>query len=889
MSTGKKLVLNSVRWMASVLLLSLAGVSTSLATTPLQGPPSLPWGDGTFPQPRPIPRPGRDFQDIIGQFRQTCEFLNGMQEHDTASTDLGGLHEGEGEQLWNIVESDNTHEALRVWCEYGLYFNDPDRYRRNVEEAWIYLERNPAWLEGENGSYYALHNCGWGLVAETGNSRLYGDGHRAYGRRCAETIATTTPQITNQMQDALMPLVAGWAAGTLYQYGLYVGEQSYCDSALRIARQVKSWIDFDPNRLNNNEIWALCGGTAMWGVLNSLGYADSANTANWAIQRLTRMDLLAGRGQWNNSWNVWYAHAWLAAFDRIGEDSLRTNAKVIIDSLVAQDHDDDGGVPATIGDPSNRDQSWVSAYTSWMGLRNFFELLPQIDLAVVSVTHPPADRLFLRGEPIDSFTVVVQQRGTVERPGSLLYVYRLLGNGDRRLLQSVVLEHTPFEPTPVTFPDPLIFDEAGDVHLVVAIERGEGLPPDADTTDNVASTTITLLPTGEFGVTISAEDGYLWGTAHLHSLDWTGRIPDVTVFFRGHFVEAIAVAAGTYSVAIVPEFPYARMKIDTFRVTEGQANILSRNTVRPILLVMDADVDSTLERYYASALDSLNAHYYLWSRDRDGAITNHSGYFDEIIYYTGNRHTGHLPQDDRDELTRFIGRGRALLVTGQNIADELAGSDFLENTLHARTLSDSLRNARQVNGIAGNQLSDGMRLLLLGNQGANNQTSVAGIEPINGAMSLLTYSGHGDTSAGVFWDDRGAKGAFIPFGLEGVSGQAGTTKRHEVLRTILDWFGWSYSVPQESVTATPERWSLISAYPNPFNRSCIIELQTRQVGLGVPEVFDLAGRKIGQPLMIGMNRYIWQGESLSAGSYFVVVRGVDGRQVEASRRLIYLP
>ena len=88
-----------------------------------------------------------------------------MQEHDRQANDYGGLHEGEGRDLWAIVETDNTQEAIRVWCEYALHFDDVELFSENIEAAWVYTDSFPAWEESEPGEMYGLHNCGWGLIA----------------------------------------------------------------------------------------------------------------------------------------------------------------------------------------------------------------------------------------------------------------------------------------------------------------------------------------------------------------------------------------------------------------------------------------------------------------------------------------------------------------------------------------------------------------------------------------------------------------------------------------------------------------------------------------------------------------------------------------------------
>jgi len=108
-------------------------------------------------------QPRRDMDNYIGRFISACRFLDEMQEHDEDSNNYGGMHEGEGDDLWRIVQTDNTQEAIVDWCIYAEFFDDSDTYSDNVEAAWVYNNNFPAWEEegGDNG-YYRIHNCGWG-------------------------------------------------------------------------------------------------------------------------------------------------------------------------------------------------------------------------------------------------------------------------------------------------------------------------------------------------------------------------------------------------------------------------------------------------------------------------------------------------------------------------------------------------------------------------------------------------------------------------------------------------------------------------------------------------------------------------------------------------------
>lgn len=857
------------------------------ATRP-PGPADSLWsrGDGISPVHRLPPDfqrwLRRDLLGVIGQFQQTCEFLAGMQERDREADQFGGLHEGEGEELWAIVETDNTQEAIRVWCEYALFFADPDRYRQNVEDAWTYCDAFPAWDESAPGEMYGIHNSGWGLIAEMAYRRAYGEDRRQYGRRCAELLAEHVPRIEPNMADALMPLVAGWAAGTLYLYGELERNGGYVAAALRIAREVKAWIDANPDRLHNNEIWALCGGTAMWGVLNSLGRADSTATAQWALQRLGQMDVFAGRGQWNNSHNIWYAHAWFASYGLIADDAYLQNAEAIVDSLVAQDTDDDGGLPATIGDPANRDQSWVSAYTAWMGLRNIMDRLPPVDIAAVRLLAPSVARPWPVGEPQQS-TIALQQNGALERVEIGLEI-----TGAWQFDTTVTLNG--WQPQGIEISRPWTPDEPGRPAFTAVVSH----PDDADPNNDTLHWALDILPVGRLSLSLVNDQGNaVGGLATFVGLDWEGLIPPVELVISERGVADQSLMAGRYRITVEPDFPYARQVIDTLDMRGGGDGQLGFFFAHPPVLLVDADSDTGRSRYYESSLDTLGVEYRGWRRATDGSFEGRSAGFSTIIYFTGNRSADALVAADRDELAATLERGDGVWVTGQNIAESLAEDQALAELLHSRLLTGNTR-ARQVNGVGGDELMNGMRLLLLGNQGAGNQTSPDGIAAVGDATACALYSDRGDTGAAVRWiEESGGRGLFFAFGFEGISGQGGTTTRAQVMEAGLLWLGTPMGVERE-VNATPASPLLISAYPNPFNDAVWFELGGDGArGAALLTIYDLQGRAIRALSESRGGVYRWDGRNQSglpvaAGSYFVLP-GEGGAPTTLSPiRVVYL-
>tara|TARA_B110000014_G_C20125364_1_gene598953 strand:- start:2796 stop:4871 length:2076 start_codon:yes stop_codon:yes gene_type:complete len=71
----------------------------------------------------------------------------------------------------------------------------------------------------------------------------------------------------------------------------------------------------------------------------------------------------------------------------------------------------------------------------------------------------------------------------------------------------------------------------------------------------------------------------------------------------------------------------------------------------------------------------------------------------------------------------------------------------------------------------------------------------------------------------------------------------------------------------------PEYFSVLDAYPNPFNPSCTLEWETPQGGDLLIEVYDLYGSKIETLIdsyyLPGEHKFIWNASNYSNGIYFV--------------------
>jgi uncharacterized repeat protein (TIGR03803 family) len=298
--------------------------------------------------------------DYYAKFLQTASWLATQQKTDGA--DFGGIQEAE--DMTTIVETDNTQEAIWVWCRYAELTGDYATYLTNINNAWTYCNANPAWLEGDTPTnYYTTYNVGWGMQAEMKYRQIYGGrpeyvDHTSYGQNCAQTLVDNTPG-TSTITDAL---VLGRAVGSLYQYGVNVNNATYKNRAVVLGGSVRTWLNSNTSNFAS-ESWAVSAGVAVWGVLNSY-YKDPANSsgaAAWAATADTYMPA-SDTGTFDgyqNGHNGWYAWGYYAVSECLVSGSF-TKYQNLIDTLLSEDADNDGGIPQQ-GSGTTNDFAWTTA------------------------------------------------------------------------------------------------------------------------------------------------------------------------------------------------------------------------------------------------------------------------------------------------------------------------------------------------------------------------------------------------------------------------------------------------------------------------------------------------------------------------------------------------
>jgi hypothetical protein len=98
----------------------------------------------SYPKEPPVMQPEVVMQrgnwhswSYIHELCQTAAFVALMQVSDTLDPEFGGIIEGE--DALSVIETDNTQQAIWVWCRYYEITGDTV-YFENIRRAYIYYE-----------------------------------------------------------------------------------------------------------------------------------------------------------------------------------------------------------------------------------------------------------------------------------------------------------------------------------------------------------------------------------------------------------------------------------------------------------------------------------------------------------------------------------------------------------------------------------------------------------------------------------------------------------------------------------------------------------------------------------------------------------------------------
>jgi hypothetical protein len=208
-------------------------------------------------------------------------------------------------------------------------------------------------------------------------------------------------------------------------------------------------------------------------------------------------------------------------------------------------------------------------------------------------------------------------------------------------------------------------------------------------------------------------------------------------------------------------------------------------------LIVDDDSGETFEDYFKAAMDAAGSTYGVWDRSAAALTDAVAQTFDVLVWNAGWAFPT-LDADDKAFLASYLDDGKALFLSGQDIGWELNDPNgnpdpvWYQTYLHATYVRDN-SGIWDLNGVAGDPVSDGLVLQITGGTGASNQDFPDEIAAADAdATEILYYQGDGCGAVRSLDSVSGARIVYLGFGFEGI---ADAQDREDLLGAALGWIG----------------------------------------------------------------------------------------------------
>jgi Zn-dependent metalloprotease len=320
----------------------------------------------------------------------------------------------------------------------------------------------------------------------------------------------------------------------------------------------------------------------------------------------------------------------------------------------------------------------------------------------------------------------------------------------------------------------------------------------------------------------------------------------------------------------------------TLRLTADNTSLvfdreISFTVGRPKVLVVKDDPSSDVESFVTKALRGLDVIF------DEIDLAEHENLPDSVLpepglvlWLSGNARQGILTTNDQDLLTDYLSRGNRVVLSGQDVIDELSGGSFAQNVLQMEVTQDSLR-ASSIRPTSGSPLMPANWFLLVGSAGASNQKRMSVLSPLGNNQTICGY-GRQATQGTAGLDFYGGHGIVFGFGIESISGMD-TSESLGVFLSEL-FYRWAPDIlsaePSLSKAPVPSSVLLGPAFPNPFNAVVSLPYVIPTSRNAHLVIFDVLGREVNRfELRQSSGTFTWEPRG-SSGIYFAQLRWETG-------------
>jgi len=241
----------------------------------------------------------------------------------------------------------------------------------------------------------------------------------------------------------------------------------------------------------------------------------------------------------------------------------------------------------------------------------------------------------------------------------------------------------------------------------------------------------------------------------------------------------------------------------SFNLFVGHADVLLVRDEERVSVTIEGGLKTIQDRYLES-LDTLGFLTNYWDLEERGDPTSEFiENFPAMIWFTGADEENTLSEYNQSILEAYLDSGGHLFLSGQDISDELAGSNFLENYLFTEHIQDTWNGDETIKGIEDDPIGNGQTYYLNQGDGIANQTSMSVVEPLEGAFKSFGYFPSLEGSA-IRYENDTYKTIFFAFGFEAIDG---FENRTELLSKILhDYFEMPHPcLPEGIIISTQEQ------------------------------------------------------------------------------------
>ncbi len=303
----------------------------------------------------------------------------------------------------------------------------------------------------------------------------------------------------------------------------------------------------------------------------------------------------------------------------------------------------------------------------------------------------------------------------------------------------------------------------------------------------------------------------------------------------------------------------------------------------PEILFVDDDGGEDYDEFLLFDLDNYFYNYVHHDVEELDMVLNadYLSTYEAVMWMTGDEESP-LTGPDIEALQGAMENGTNVFIFGQTLDEQLSGTDFYSDYLHAESGIGTPSYGLLPVADAGSLELPWNQILLAGFGGADNYNDPDVINAVNGSFNAYTYQ-DGASVGGVAYEDDTYKMVYFAFPMEAVSGTSGTTDRHQIVASVLSWFD-VVSVEDEMTGSfeLPDDFRIESAYPNPFNPSTTLNITVPQSSKIKLNIYDRLGRLVtslaNETVEAGHHSFNWNAGNVSAGIYFAVLEA-DGRNM----------